>query len=175
MTMTKIKGDKKVNDSALEKSKEFDFKFNELNMVAFHCNVLQDFLYAPFQALRKIHTNYQACKTFLEKIGDEAVALNKRQGDLNKKLSESQNKSQEEGVVWEEPEDLKKVRIDHNLAIEEFNMRDHKIKLFTVAESDFPQDRTKYEKKTVEMGPTQSREVDTFTSFLGLLGTVIVE
>lgn len=175
MPTTKVKEIKKVNNVSLEKPTEFKFLFNQLNAVTFHCNVLEDFLYAPFLSLRKLHKNYEICKDLLEKIGQEAAALNKRQNDLNQKWAESQANAQLEDMIWEEPEDLKKVRIDHNAAIEQFNTREFKVNLFTVLDSDFPQDRSKFEKKSIDMGQMQSREVDTYTSYNGLLGTIITE
>jgi len=173
--LTKAKWDKEINGSEKAIASKFSLSFNEIDTIAFHCNVLQDYLYAPFKALRKLHDNYVTCKVKLEEIGEIANQLNKRQADLNEKVRESQIKATEENKPWEEPEDLKAVRLDHNKSIEDFNKKKYDINLFTVAESDFPEDRAKFEKKTVQVGQMQPREVDTFTSFLELLGSVITD
>lgn len=145
----------------------FLLSFLELDTIAFSCHNLKDFPLMPLSDGKKLHRNYKTCDALMKAIREEGDLIEKRRADLKKMRA---NVASEDEAV--EVDNLMKDLIAET---QEFNKREHEVHLYTMSSSDFPDDRTKFGKKTIPDQLKGEREVEYVSFYLELLGAVITD
>lgn len=179
------------NISKIIDRQKFKLTEPEAANIQFHCNVLKDFAHISFDDGLRLQKNVSIIKNLAEKLIPESELIKERQEALNKARIAWQKKdtdinkrsaSGEDGkTILPDREklnaEMEKLNNDQELLNKKVNdghKKKYEILLNVLPKSAFPKGRGDYDKKTISNGQ-QSQEVERFSSFLELVGTVITD
>lgn len=177
-----------------EQATQFNLNHVEIEGILTSCSILSDFEHTSILTLRKLDRNIKALLEVKKEILAEGAIINQRAQQLNaenellvkrnEEINRKATSMQVDGAellplrdkLTEDEADYKKRQTEHNEAAQELAEREFEVDLFTIPISEFPEDdRSKFPKKQHQFNPQVTKEVDTVTAFLSLIGTIIIE